>query len=524
MGRITSNVGLVTGIPIQDTVDQLVKVKAAPRDLLISKTNQIQQEKLAITQIQASLLSVQFTAKNLGKSALYQQSTATSSNDAALSATVTGTPKIAVRQFTPIQAAQNNQLLSSGIATNDKPLGEGDLTFRFGGFVDKPLALDTLNGGQGFNAGKIRITDRSGASAEVDLRFARTVDDVLEAINQQSGINVTASASGDHFLLTDGTGQTASNLRVQDVGGGETAESLGLSGVDVAADQAQGADVLRLFDRLSLDQLNDGLGVGVSEALPDLNVTFRDGTNAVIDLRPIDNTSLRASAVTEAANGPNAQVRFTAAQVGKNPAGANIVFEDDPNVTQGNETVVYDTNAKTLTFKINSGATTSQDIVNALNGDPAASAYFTASLPEGSDGQGVIDPADTATTALPTDPPHELTLGDVLDRLNAAAPSKLKAEIGPDGDRIVLTDLSADNGETFQVTSQFDSKVAEDLGLTGTAAGGVITGQRLLGGLKSTLLNTLDGGAGLGSLGQIQIDRPQRRRRDRRFGQRRVAR
>ena len=36
MGRIQSSVGLITGIPIQDTVDQLIKLAAKPRDLLTS--------------------------------------------------------------------------------------------------------------------------------------------------------------------------------------------------------------------------------------------------------------------------------------------------------------------------------------------------------------------------------------------------------------------------------------------------------------------------------------------------------
>ena len=41
MGRIIANVGLITGIPIQDTVDQLIKIAARPRDLLVSRTQGI---------------------------------------------------------------------------------------------------------------------------------------------------------------------------------------------------------------------------------------------------------------------------------------------------------------------------------------------------------------------------------------------------------------------------------------------------------------------------------------------------
>ena len=40
MGRINSNVGLVTGINITDTVDQLVKLAAKPRDMVQARTDQ----------------------------------------------------------------------------------------------------------------------------------------------------------------------------------------------------------------------------------------------------------------------------------------------------------------------------------------------------------------------------------------------------------------------------------------------------------------------------------------------------
>ena len=55
-----------------------------------------------------------------------------------------------------------------------------------------------LNGGAGVQRGKIRITDRSGAVATIDLSFARTVDDVLQAINSNEDISVTASPTAMH--------------------------------------------------------------------------------------------------------------------------------------------------------------------------------------------------------------------------------------------------------------------------------------------------------------------------------------
>ena len=63
------------------------------------------------------------------------------------------------------------------------------------------------------------------------------------------------------------------------------------------------------------------------------------------------------------------------------------------------------------------------------------------------------------------------TVEDLLTALNAADPTRLRAALGPDGKRLVLTDLTADNGGTFAVSSAVGGTLAEDLGLTTTAGG-----------------------------------------------------
>src|SRR5262245_33731689 len=223
MGRITSSVGLITGLNTSDIIDKLIEVQSQPRDLLVSRTNTLKQQQSALSEITGLLLSVQITARNLAKDDLYQQRTVTTSDPSSLAATVTGTPALGTSTFTPIQAAQSHQVVSSGLASSTQPLGAGTVSFRFGGSVDEGLSLDLINGGAGLSRGKIRITDRSGASAEIDLRYARTIDDVLSAINDNHNIDVSAVAVGDHIRLSDKTGQAAANLRVQEVGGGSTA-------------------------------------------------------------------------------------------------------------------------------------------------------------------------------------------------------------------------------------------------------------------------------------------------------------
>ena len=96
-----------------------------------------------------------------------------------------------------------------------------------------------------------------------------------------------------------------------------------------------------------------------------------------------------------------------------------------------------------------------------------------------------------------------VSLGDVLDTINAADETKLTAAISADGDHIELTDLTS-GAETFAVSSVGGGTAAEDLGLTSSASGGVITSSRLVAGLKTSLVSSLKGGQ-LDALGSIQI-------------------
>jgi len=620
MAQIVSSVGLSSGFPIQDTVDQLIALQAKPRDQLIATTKKVDEQRTALTSLTASLIALQLNTKKLAAEAIYKQRTVASSAPTFLNAVATGNPEIGQYQFTPLRKAQAQQLQSSRFTSNTAPIGAGTFSFRFGGFIDPGADLDLLNGGAGFSRGKIRITDRSGATAEIDLNLARTIDDVLTAINSNTAIRVQATVHNDQIRLTDETGQTTSNLRVDELGG-TTAASLGLTGINVAANSATGQDVLQLFDDLTLKHLNDGLGVRFDGALGDLRVTLRDGSRVNLDFDKLASSGTKARATTNAANGIHAQLTVTAVNAGPDEGDVAISFVNDGAVTAGNEIVEYDAQAKTLVVRIAAGASTADQVIQAINQNPAAAADFLATRATGSDGSGVVTSADGAVTTGPPataitpggDGPHskllftalngggggdnvairfvhnpsvdhgdetvtyddsnplnkelvfeinqgnttandiisvlqndpvagllfkaesisgsngtgrviesdtaytnggalvvaststdEITLKQVLDLLNGAAPGLLQASIGADN-QLVLTDLSVDGGYTFQVQQLDASHAAEDLGLDVAASGGTITGRRLLAGLKTTLLSNLDGGAGLNDLGLLDL-------------------
>src|SRR5437773_934638 len=133
MAGITSGVGLISGFPIQDTVDKLMQIAARPRELLVGRNKQAQEEQTAISKLQALILALQVNIQKLMKADAFDKRKATSSDEKLLGATVTGTPTPGTYTFTPVRLAQNQQLISSALASNNQPLGAGTFSFRFGG-------------------------------------------------------------------------------------------------------------------------------------------------------------------------------------------------------------------------------------------------------------------------------------------------------------------------------------------------------------------------------------------------------
>src|SRR5688500_17252197 len=89
MGRIQSSVGLTTGFPIQETVEQLIALQARPRDALVARQKLYQAQQAAVVDLTASILGVQLAARRFKSIALFEQKTVASSNTSLLTATAT---------------------------------------------------------------------------------------------------------------------------------------------------------------------------------------------------------------------------------------------------------------------------------------------------------------------------------------------------------------------------------------------------------------------------------------------------
>src|SRR6476469_234505 len=219
MGKITSGIGLVSGINSKDIIDQLMALESKPKDLIQTRIDSTNDQQVAYTDLQTRLTSMRISATSFKKPSFFEASVANSSDDDVLTATATNGAAGVSFQFQGARLVTTQQTVSRGFVDfASAKVGAGTITVeQGGGELSRETLLSELNGGAGVGRGTFRVIDRSGASTTIDVTNAVSLDDVIKKINTALGIQVKATTSGDKLVLTDQTGKTASNLIVEDL-------------------------------------------------------------------------------------------------------------------------------------------------------------------------------------------------------------------------------------------------------------------------------------------------------------------
>lgn len=291
--------------------------------------------------------------------------------------------------------------------------------------ITNQTRLSELRGGMGIEKGSFSISDGTYSSV-IDISSAETIGDVIHLIEASppEGRHITARTTANGLQIAIDTAG-GGNLTIREVGGSNVAAQLGI--------------------------LNTA-GTGTAPVLggdldPSLSVTTR-----------LSNVlGVRASAVIAGAGNNNGLV-FEATERGADLNGITIQFVDDPGVTKGNETVVYDDSnpgARTLTIHVDAGQSNANDVIAAIENDATASALFSVRL-DGKDttaaiqaGTGLIDVAAAALTTggsgiefdqtsglrvtnggqtYTLDLSDAVTVGDLLNKFNSL-PGGVQAQI-----------------------------------------------------------------------------------------------
>ena len=469
MGRIQSSIGLITGTDIVGTVDQLMQISARPRDRLLGRNKEIEGKQQQIASLTASVIGVQIAGNALGTSAIFSSKSVESSNADAVSVTagdsaVSGKYTVRTLQTAATHAVESAQRFDS----TDEALGlTGSLVIKPNGFVDQQVALADLNGGRGVQAGTIRLTDRSGRTADVDLSTARTIDDVLKSIND-ADVGIRATTRDGRIRLEDQTGSTTSNLKVTQLGSAETAADLGLWGIDAAAETAEG-NAIELPDGVtslrgaSLSQLGGGSGLG---PLTDLDIELSDGAAASIDLS-------QASSLSEVVDAINGAGLDLIARV--NDAGNGLRLRD---VSGGSGSFVIGS-ADTTSDQLGVTANTTDDIVvgTDLNLQTVSRETLLADLNQGdgpTGGSFTITDSSGASSAVNLVVDEITTVGELIDQINGLDIG-VTAAVNDSGDGVVVTD-TAGGGSSLTIRDAGTGTAAASLGIAGTADATSLTG------------------------------------------------
>jgi flagellar hook-associated protein 2 len=391
------------------------------------------------------------------------------------------------------------------------PVGAGTLTVEIGrGKLDPATELDSLNGGEGIRRGRISITTGSGdtaATAIVDLSAVVTVDDVLDAINNQTQVNVRAAVSGDRIILENPDGGL---LTVREHGSGHAAEDLGIAGISETG-RIEGADVVNLVDSTLISSLNDGNGVrrDVRTSTGDFRITAGGGdTSFVVTLSDFLTSTTRLEQLN---------------------SGNGVRMDDGSGAPPG---IIRITDRSGASTEIDlSTARTIEDVLERINAADIgiratrANSYLmisdTTETPEGEGSALKIEDVsgfaardlgiagETENTTLTgSDIYRVATVGDVVRAINYAEGNEGEVTASLSGNGIELTyNTIGSGGITVEAVEGPDgtlSFAAADLGIEGEHAGFQAQSRDLIAGMNTVLLRSLNGGSGV-QLGGIRI-------------------
>ena len=336
-------------------------------------------------------------------------------------------------------------------------------------FVGAATLLDQVNDGRGVrrasSGADFRVTARDGSSFDVTLGAARTVGEVITAINTASGGRVTADVApgGNGIRLSDTTGATGA-FTVSEIGSSKAATDLGIRQSNTAA-VINGDPILAGLNTVLLSSLRGGTGLPLGR----VSIRDRGGNSATIDLAGSRTVQDVLNRINNAAN-----VDVTASL---KASGNGIQIVDDTGDT--GDLVIADVSSTSAAALGIAG--TFNTSVPAAQGANLQRQWVSENtlLADYNGGRGVTPGRFTVTNAaglsatIDLSAPGTIRLGQVIEKINAAGIG-VTASINANGDGLLLTDTTGGAGK-LKVADR-DSTTAADLNIKGEATATTIDG------------------------------------------------
>lgn len=494
MSTIYSGVGLVSGIDIQALVDGLIAADSRPRDLLLRRISKIDAQRTAFLDISARISAILSRVTSLKSSSAFQAATAASANPAVIAPTVSAGAVPGTYSFLVQSLATRHQLVSRGFQSADAPLGAGSVTIESSqARVNAQTRLDHLNGFVGVQRGAFKITDASGVSATISISDALTLQDVVERVNAAS-VAVSAEIDGDHLVLRETSGGA---LRISEVDGAHVAADLGFDAGRTysATGQLNGSDLVFLAGGTQLARLNDGNGVRRAAAGGDFTVSGDGFDTFTVDLSGLLTIDTHVAQLNHGAAANFGVMRITTTDADGTQHASEVDLTGLQTVGQIRDAIQAAVPGLTVTLAGNPGRLIvgySDNSARALkiedvSGTAARDLGITGDVTTGKiDGRQIL---------------YMDTVQDVVNAINYANGNTGAVTAATSGPRLTLSSTGGGNLTLARVGA---SMALADLGLSETTYAGTASGRRLLAGIDSTLLHTLNGGKGLAP-GTIRI-------------------
>lgn len=487
MGTISSGVGLISGLDINTLVNQLLALDARPRDRLIARIGGLDAQRAAFADISARITGVISRLTSLKSATAFTTARATSSDSGVLSVSGGSAAALGSYQFVVRSLATTQQMVSRGFSSTTTALPPGNLTIESSAArVTPSTRLDELNGYAGVRRGSFRLTDGTNQSATIQINDAITLREVVDRINQ-AGLKITAQVSGDRIALREMNG---GSLKIEEVAGGSTAKDLGFGPGNTFHSKGtlDGASLVMLSGTTPLRALNDGNGLRTAKGGGDFTVNGQ-----VVDLSGNLTESTRLARLNHGAGASLGTIRITTTD-GSGPgvekeidlsglqtmgqvraAILNLAPELSVTLASGRIVVGFASGGETKTLKI-------EDV----SGNAARDLGI-----DGTSSGGKISGRNVFTMDRMSDVIAAIQHGDQSDGSLTATLVGAQLRIQSTSGSVTLAPVGS-------------STVLRDLGLAATTYQGPATTGRLLAGLDSVLLRSLNGGAGY-TLGTVRI-------------------
>ena len=515
MGSISTGVGIISGYDYASLIDQLIEVEAKPRDLVEDRISDLDTQRVAYTELSARISAVLARMTTLSTANTFKSVTTTSSLPSALTATASSGANVGSYSFRVRSLATTQQSVSRGFRTRDAALPEGTITIESGkARVGSETYVDELNGHNGISRGSFKLIDSTDASAEIDVSGAQTLADVIDAIND-ADVNIYAELEGESIKLTELSG---GSIEVREIDGRRVAASLGFTGSTVSTETGEliGSDLMQFNGNSPLDALNDGLGVRRSKGGGDFVVDL--GVQQVaVDLSGVLKLDTRLERLNRGEGVDLGEIQIQTRDGGKATVDLSSartiqdvkdLIEDSGTTADGEPSVTVTVSGDGLRLTDNT------DPVD--KDDPNRFSFQVTDITGSAAHDLGIDGKATNERITGGDVLHMDTIDDVLMAINFANDNVadggdegyFTAQLAADGRSLEfkLTKFGQAEAEQFELVDGSSGALA-DLGFTAGVVDdyvGGVTGGRIVGGIDTTLLKTLNGGQGIAA-GQMQI-------------------